>query len=128
MAVDSTISFPKIFNRITKRGTVSTGIDSINECLRCLLLTSKGELIGDPDYGTDIVKCVYDHNDSIMNDILKNDIVNAVSKYMSNIIIVNYEYITITNSENNVDINIKYYINKTDSIGVYKLVMLEGVE
>lgn len=128
MSTESTISFPRIFNIITRRGQLSYGTDSINQCLELLLLTSRGELIGDPLYGTDLLKCTYEHNDSIMNDIIKNDIVSAISKYMSKIISVSYDDISIINESNKVLITISYYINKTDSIGTYELVMLKEVD
>lgn len=128
MATESTISFPTIFNRITGRGQVSDGVRSINESLRSLLLTSRGELFGDPLFGCNIVRNVYDHNDKILNDILKKDIVDSIANYMSSLIKVTYDDISIINSGNKVEITIRYYINKSDSISTYKLVMLEGAE
>lgn len=128
MANESTITFPNIFNRITGRGQVSEGVKAINESLRSLLLTSRGELFGDPLFGCNIVRNVYDHNDKILNDILKKDIVESVANYMSNLIRVTYDDISIVNEGNKVTITIRYYINKSDSINTYKLVMLEGAE
>lgn len=126
MINESTISFPEIFNKITSRGQVSEGTTSINQMLRLLLLTSRGELIGDPMFGSDLVKHVYDYNDAIMNDIIKKDIVMAVSEYMSNLIKVEYKDISIVNEGKKAIITIRYYINKADSISTYKLVMLKG--
>lgn len=124
--LENSLSFPDIFNLVTKQAEYSTGVESINECLNCLLLTSRGELLGDPGFGTDIMKCVYDYNNAIMNDIIRTDIVRAVSEYMPRLITVRYEDIEIINDLNEVKILVKYYINKVDSIGTYELVVLRS--
>ena len=52
--MDKTFSFSKIFNPQTGRTTMVEGQESINNCLAMLLSTCKGELLGDPNFGTNI--------------------------------------------------------------------------
>lgn len=129
MAVlENTVSFPRIFSTITGKSTFSVGTTSINESLETLLLTSKGELLGDPEFGTHILKYIHEYDDNIVNDFLTTDIVRAIATYMSKLIIVSEEDVSIFSNEENIYIRIQYYINKTDSIGTYELVILNKEE
>lgn len=58
----TTFSFPQVVNRYTKKVELSKNYKSINECLGILLRTRPGELLGDPNYGCNLIDRVFMYN------------------------------------------------------------------
>ena len=99
------IAFPSMFNR-TVTNTV-LDYDATLQNLKLLLWSEKGELFGDPYYGTSIRRYLFDQNDVVLQDILLDDIYTAISLFMPQIK-VNREDITFINSgKGKLSINIK---------------------
>jgi phage baseplate assembly protein W len=63
-----------------------------------LILTRKGQRLYLPDFGTDLVKFIFDQNDDITLDLVKEEIKTVVKKYLPNLTITN---ITVTHSDEN---------------------------
>ena len=110
-----TISFPDMVSTITRHTKLVSGVASIEDSLTSLLSTSKGELFGDPNYGCNIMKSVYDMNDVILADILRTEIVNSIFKY-ENRIVVSEGLIDVKTDENTVNVNIRYRIKSENSV------------
>ena len=68
----------------TVTNTVSD-YDATLQNLKMLLWSEKGELFGDPYYGTGIKKYLYDQNDVVLIDILIDDIYTAIALFMPQI-------------------------------------------
>lgn len=60
----TTFSFPQMVNRTVRKIQMSTQNQSINECLGILLRTRPGELLGDPNYGCNVIDRVYRYHRS----------------------------------------------------------------
>ena len=60
----TTFSFPQVVNRYTKKVELSKDYKSINECLGILLRTRPGELLGDPNYGCNLIDRIFMYNRS----------------------------------------------------------------
>ena len=59
--------------------------DATMQNLKLLLETSKGELFGDPYFGTNLKKMIYDQNDVILKDLVIDDIYTAIKTFMPQI-------------------------------------------
>ena len=59
--------------------------DATMQNLKLLLETSKGELFGDPYFGTNLKKMIYDQNDIILKDLVIDDIYTAIKTFMPQI-------------------------------------------
>lgn len=59
----------------------SSDDENIKDSLRVLLSTAKGERAGMPDYGCSIIDRVFDPNDTMMEIIVRNDILDAIEKW-----------------------------------------------
>ncbi len=123
MIGETTIKFPNITNLVSGKNLFSKNYESINECLGLLLRTSKGELLGDPQFGCNLMRYIYEPNDAILQDIAREDIVSAISKYEPRVT-VNADDIEIYSENEKVYITISYYINSTGTTNSYELVML----
>ena len=70
-----------------------------------LLLTSKGERIRMPDFGTDLIRFIYDPSDSIQWNAVEREIREAAKRWLTGIEIVKVEVLSGAkmNELNNID-------------------------
>lgn len=120
MTRNSTIKCPNCFKVSTGNTQVLTDSKSINNRLGLLLLTSKGELLGDPNYGTNLMRYIYENNNYILHDSIVEEILTAVDTYEP-AIYLSADDITITPHDNKVDISIAYYIKNTGELEIFEL-------
>lgn len=116
----TTFSFPQMVNRSTKRMTLSTENKSINECLGILLRTRPGELLGDPDYGCNLINRVFQYQGVVINTLIMEDILTAVEKYEPRVKMTANDII-IDHQEQAVHIYINYTIKETGEINSFNL-------
>ncbi len=64
-------------------------IDVIIQKYEMILYTSKGELLGDPDFGADLYK--YLHETRVSADFIKSEIINQIENYIPEISGINYQ-------------------------------------
>lgn len=115
-----TFSFPQIINRTSGKIDLSSNTQSINECLGILLRTRPGEMLGDPDWGCNLINRVFQYQGVILAELIKEDILNAVQKYEPRITMTSND-ITIVNNVNVVNIYLEYVIKETGEINSYNM-------
>lgn len=59
-----------------------------------LLLTSKGERIRKPDFGTDLIRFIYDPSDSLQWSAVENEIRDAAKRWLTGIEIVKVDVLS----------------------------------
>ena len=105
------ISFPKIFSTKlitdTKKGYYAT-----LECLRLLLMTERGSLFGDPDFGIRLRRYWYEQNSYVVKDILIDEIFDQIRAFIPQITVQRRD-IKITQERNKITVHIKA-VNKSD--------------
>lgn len=79
------ISFPNMFSR-TVTNTVDD-YDATLQNLKMLLWSEKGELFGDPEFGTGVKRYLYDQGDYILADLIVDNIYTAIATFMPQIYI-----------------------------------------
>ncbi len=87
-------------NKVTKKAFSSN--------LLLLLLTEKGERYYMPDYGTNLLKYLFDPSDNITYQDIEEDIRNTVSKYIPNLKIKKINFKSDSEEESQVNVNIKF--------------------
>ena len=65
----------------------ATDADAIRADLLHLLLTNKGERLYSPDFGSDLKKFIFEPNDSITHEQIKDNLNETIKRYMPNLII-----------------------------------------
>ena len=115
-----TFSFPQIINRSSHKIELSSDTKSINECLGILLRTRPGELLGDPEYGCNLIERIFMYNGVLIQKLIKEDIVEAVNKYEPRIF-MNENDISIVQNQTTVEIYIQYEILQTGEINQYNM-------
>ena len=104
-----TISFPlkdddKGFFLSTDKVTTK----AISSQIFFLLTTRKGERFYYPDYGTDLLKFLFEPNDSILEFDIQQDIKNAISKFIPNVEIDKIHFIKEEENSNLVIVDIAF--------------------
>lgn len=61
--------------------------DAFSSNLLLLLLTKKGERFYESDYGTNLLKYIFEPNDILTANDIEEEIKNTVSKYIPNLIV-----------------------------------------
>jgi len=92
----------------------TTDSQAIKSDLMHLILTSKGQRLYLPDFGTDLIKFIFEPSDSkTLNDI-KIDVKKTVKKYLPNLIVNEITVEQDPSSEHRASIRIDYTI--TDDV------------
>ena len=65
----------------------NTDTDAIRSDLMHLLLTNKGERLYLPDFGSDLRKHIFEPNDQITHDKIKDSLNESIKKYIPNLIV-----------------------------------------
>ncbi len=119
----NSIAFPNMFSR-TVTNTVSN-YDATLQNLKMLLWSEKGELFGDPYFGTGIKRYMSDQNDYILKDILIDDIYTAIITFMPQIYLTRKD-ITLVSDLAKVSVTIKA-MNRADyTTNLYNIILLEA--
>ena len=116
----STFSFPQLINRTTRKIELSTNTKSINECLGILLRTRPGELLGDPDYGCYLIDRVFMYQGVVVDELIKEDILDAVQKYEPRITMTSND-ITLVTDNRVLKIYLQYEIKETGEVNKYNM-------
>lgn len=99
-----------------------TTMDAIKSNIQLLIMTEKGSRYFMRDYGTDLIKYLFEPNDDITSTDIIDDIKNTVKKYMPKVTITS---VTLPNTPDNneklLTINFTYndnYYSESDTIQI----------
>lgn len=85
---------------------------AIKSDLMHLILTRKGERLYMPDFGTDLLKYIFELNDETTRADIRKDINETVKKYLPNLSINNVSVTESESNEHKVDIRIDYTVTE----------------
>ena len=77
------VSFPDMISNNSTN--IITDEDATLQNLKYLILSSKNTLFGDPYFGTNLKKLIFDRNNTILRDIVIDDIFTAITMFMPQI-------------------------------------------
>lgn len=86
--------------------------ESVRSRLLHVIFTPKGQKIRDPEFGTDLIKHVFEQNDVETWTKMKEEISEAVTKYVSDTIINNISILKDENDESVVFVRIDYSVKE----------------
>ena len=79
------ISFPKMFTNTTTR--LLSDHEATVSNLKLLLLSEKNSLFGDPYFGTNIRKLIFEPNNVVLQDIVIDEIYTAILQFMPQVLV-----------------------------------------
>jgi len=77
-----------------------------------LILTNKGERFYKPDFGTDLLKFIFEPNDSLTLSAIKEDITDTVAKFLPNLQIDQILVERIPDTRKEASVRIEYTITE----------------
>ena len=88
-----------------------TDRDAIRADLLHLLLTNKGERLYNPDFGSDLKKFIFEPNDTITHEKIRNNLNETIKEYIPNLIV---NSINFRNEENQelIIVELTYTVNE----------------
>lgn len=119
----NSIAFPKMVSNTTTK--IVSGHDATASNLKLLLAADKYSLFGDPYYGTNLKRLMFEQNNQILRDLVIDDIYSAILTFLPQIRVKRND-ITIVSSRASIHATIKatnlldyttnlYSINLTES-------------
>lgn len=114
MSKITTFRIPDTFSESGNTSMLS-GSDAINKCLELMIKTSKEELLGLPDYGSNLESYKLEPNIEIIEDMITEDIVSSVYLYDKRVS-VSTNNIRVKREEERVFIDTSYYLKNEDSM------------
>lgn len=107
------IKFPLTDNVVTNTFFELNSVtkNSLSSDLMLLLLTQKGERWYEPRYGTNLLKYIFEQNDSLTTDGIEEEIKNTVNLYIPALTIDKVDFIYPTDNEedqNQLVVNVRF--------------------
>lgn len=93
----------------------------IRSILMHVIFTPKGQKLRDPEFGTDLIRMIFEPNDAGSWSNIKSEINNAISKYLPNVTLNNIELAQNEDEPTEVFVKVEYSVKRngiveTDSI------------
>lgn len=76
------ISFPNIFSTNKVNTKVITDHEATYSNLTLMLQSQKSGLFGDPEFGTNLQKAIFEQNNIVLSDLIVDDIYTSVLMFM----------------------------------------------
>ena len=89
--------------------------DKVYSILMHVVFTPKGQKIRDPEFGTDLIKYIFQPNDSISWDGIKSEVSNIVSKYVNGVTLKNIEIMQNENDLGEIYVRLDYSVSNFQS-------------
>lgn len=115
------IKFPDMIKYVTTN--VVEDHEATMSNLKLLLLSDRGALFGDPYFGTNLKRLMFDQNNYVLRDVVIDDIYTAILQFMPQILVKRKD-ITVTADKTRVQINIKAQNMLDYQLDTYNLVLL----
>lgn len=98
------VRFPKMFN--SNKTALVKDKDATEQNIKALLSSFKKTLLGDPYFGSNLQKLLFEHNNVIIQDLIVDDVYSALNAYIPQIRVLRNN-ITVTSNGNSVSITIR---------------------
>ena len=104
--------------------------DKVRSQIMHVIFTPKGQRLREPDFGTDLIRYIFEPNDNITWDGLKNEITDSVQRYVDNVILNDIQVAKSDDEANAVYVRIDYSVkqgNKLDAfLKIFDLFIIDG--
>lgn len=86
--------------------------EKVNSEIAHVILTPKGRRLRMPEFGTDLIKYIFEPSDNISWEGVENEIKNSVKKYVKNVEITKVDVLQNEGDDNAVYIDVKYTLKR----------------
>ena len=90
--------------------------DKVRSLIMHIIFTPKGQKLRDPEFGTDLIRYIFESNDNISWEGIKTEISESVNKYVNGVVINNIS--VVQNDSEAAEIYVRLDYSVTDGINV----------
>lgn len=90
--------------------------EKIRSQIMHVIFTPKGQRIREPEFGTDLIKFIFEPNEEVTWDGLKNEIIDAVQTYVDNVILNDIQVAKSEENDTAVYVRIDYSIKQGNKL------------
>lgn len=119
------IRYPFVVDNIKKYYVAAneTVADKVRSQLMHIVFTPKGQRIRNPEFGTDLIKYIFEQNDSVSWEAVKTEISESVTRWANNMTLRDIQVVKNEDDPSQIFVRLDYSVtegNKTtnDSIAV----------
>ena len=90
--------------------------DKVRSQLMHIVFTPKGQRIRNPEFGTDLIKFIFEPNDSITWEAVKNEVSDSVRRWATNININNIQIVKNEENEAEIYVRLDYSVSEGNKV------------
>ena len=90
--------------------------EKIRSQLMHIVFTPKGQRIRNPEFGTDLIKFIFEPNDSTTWESVKNEVSDSVKRWATNIIINNIQIVKNEENETEIYVRLDYSVSEGNKV------------
>jgi phage baseplate assembly protein W len=90
--------------------------EKVRSQLMHIVFTPKGQRIRNPEFGTDLIKFIFEPNDSTTWEAVKNEVSESVRRWATNIIINNIQIVKNEENESEVYVRLDYSVSEGNKV------------
>ena len=110
--------FEYLFDEVRQDTRKVKGVEKINNSIKMILSTRKGERWFLPKFGSDLHKCIFEPNRHVLADMIKYYITEALTEWEPRITLQNIEVETVAHG-NTIPVHINYRIKNSNVVYSY---------
>lgn len=116
MLYTNSIKHPKLISNINGNVDLDNIESSINRSIALILLTAKGELFFNPEFGSNLRFYIFEYVTDLVTETLTNEIVDSINRW-ENRIQINKNNINIEQADDRLKIHISYTLTNSNITG-----------
>lgn len=116
------INFPKMFS--STRTNLVRDKEAVKQNIFLLFKSIRGELFGDPGYGTDLIRFIYSQNHSVIVDLIIDEIYMGIKLYIPQVLIARSD-ISIEQTKSQLFANVRVVYRDDLSSDLYQIPILD---
>ena len=90
--------------------------EKVRSQLMHIVFTPKGQRIRNPEFGTDLIKFIFEPNDSITWEAVKNEVSDSVRRWATNININNIQIVKNEENEAEIYVRLDYSVSEGNKV------------
>ena len=90
--------------------------DKVRSILMHVIFTPKGQKLRDPEFGTDLIRYIFEPNDNISWEGVKNEVSEVVSKYVNGVVVNNISVVQNESDAAEIYVRLDYSVSNGISV------------
>jgi phage baseplate assembly protein W len=90
--------------------------DKVRSQLMHIVFTPKGQRIRNPEFGTDLIKYIFDQNDGVTWESIKTEVSESVTRWSNNLSLRNISVVKSEEDESQVFVRLDYSVTEGNKV------------